>query len=191
MPSANRIILLRDTNGDGVADAAACSSRACTRRSAWRWSAQLYVADTDALLRFPYKAGETQITTPGVKVADLPGGPIDHHWTKNVVASPDGGALCHGRLEQQRRRERHRRRGGPRGDLGGRSRDGRHAHLRHRACATRTASTSSRRPGTLWAVVDERDEIGDDLVPDYLTSVKDGGFYGWPYSYWGDHVDAG
>ena len=140
-------------------------------------------------MRFPYIDGATRIDAAATKVVDLPAGPINHHWTKNVIASPDGTqALRDRRLEQQRRRERHGRRGRPRRDLGDRPR---------RAARSRVFATGLRNPngmawgsdGTLWTVVNERDELGSDLVPDYLTSVRDGAFYGWPYSYYGQHVD--
>ena len=142
-------------------------------------------------VRFPYTPGATRDHgAPATKVADLPAGPLNHHWTKNLIASPDGTqALRDRRLEQQRRRERHGRRGGPRRDLGGRPR---------RPAPSALFATGLRNPnglawepatGALWTVVNERDEIGSDLVPDYLTSVRDGGFYGWPYSYYGQHVD--
>jgi glucose/arabinose dehydrogenase len=149
----------------------------------------LYVADTDAVLRFPYTPGQTRITAPGVKLCDLPGGPIDHHWTKSLTASPDGSKLYAGvgsnsnitenGLEAEKNRaaiwEIDRMTGA------------------HRLYATglRNPNGLTFEPQThvLWTVVNERDELGPDLVPDYLTSVKDGGFYGWPYSYWGRHVD--
>ena len=150
----------------------------------------LYVANTDAVVRFPTARGQTQITAPGVKVADLPGGPLNHHWTKSLVASPDGTRLyVDGRLQQQRRRERHGRRRRPRRDL----------EIDPASGATRVFASGLRNPigmawqpqtGALWTVVNERDELGSDLVPDYLTSVQDGGFYGWPYSYFGQHVDT-
>ncbi|HEY1559562.1 MAG TPA: sorbosone dehydrogenase family protein [Caulobacteraceae bacterium] len=148
-----------------------------------------YVADTDAVLRFPYQAGETSITTPGVKLTDLPGGPIDHHWTKSLTASPDGTKLYAGVGSNSNITE-----------------NGMPAEF-ERACiweidratgAHRLYATGLRNPNglqfeptthVLWAVVNERDELGPDLVPDYMTSVKDGAFYGWPYSYYGQHVD--
>ena len=151
---------------------------------------ELYVADTDAILRFPYQDGDTTITAPARKLADLPGGPIDHHWTKNLVASPRRhAALCRRRLQQQHRRERHggRRRIAPRS---GRS-IARPGAWRMFAIGLRNPNGLAWQPqtGALWVAVNERDEIGTDLVPDYMTSVKDGGFYGWPYSYYGQHVD--
>jgi glucose/arabinose dehydrogenase len=149
----------------------------------------LYVADTDALLRFPYVPGETAIHGRGVKVADLPAGPIDHHWTKNVIASRDGSKLYVTVGSNSNV-----------GENGLEAEAGRAAiyEIDRLSGAMRPLATGMRNPngmalepvtGALWAVVNERDELGNDLVPDYLTSVKDGGFYGWPYSYWGQHVD--
>jgi glucose/arabinose dehydrogenase len=149
----------------------------------------LYVADTDALLRYPYVTGATRIVEPGSKLIDLPGGPIDHHWTKSLLASPDGAKLYVGVGSNSNITE-----------------NGIGAEL-NRACiwevdrasgAMRVLASGLRNPnsmqwepqsGKMWVVVNERDEIGPNLVPDYLTSVKDGAFYGWPYSYYGAHVD--
>ena len=148
-----------------------------------------YVANADAVMRFPYKDGETEITGAGVKVADLPGGPLNHHWTKNILASKDGKQLY--------------ATVGSNSNVGenGIDREKDRAAIHEIDLATgksRVFASGLRNPnglawepttGALWTVVNERDELGNDLVPDYLTSVKDGGFYGWPYSYWGQHVD--
>ncbi len=149
----------------------------------------LYVADTDEVLRFPYQAGQTKITEPGVKLCDLPGGPIDHHWTKSLTASPDGTKLYAGVGSNSNITEN----GIP-------AEKDRAAiwEIDRATGAHRLYATGLRNPNgltfepqshVLWAVVNERDELGPDLVPDYLTSVQYGGFYGWPYSYWGQHVD--
>jgi glucose/arabinose dehydrogenase len=149
----------------------------------------LYVADTDAVLRFPYASGQTVITAPAVKLCDLPGGPIDHHWTKSLTASPDGSKLYAGVGSNSNITEN-----------GIQAEAGRAAIWEiDRATGThRLYATGLRNPNgltfepqthALWTVVNERDELGPDLVPDYLTSVKDGGFYGWPYSYYGRHLD--
>ncbi|HEX4742037.1 MAG TPA: sorbosone dehydrogenase family protein [Caulobacteraceae bacterium] len=149
----------------------------------------LYVADTDAVLRFPYQTGETQITAHGVKLCDLPGGPIDHHWTKSLTASPDGTKLYASVGSNSNITEN-----GIGAELG------RAAvwEIDRATGAHRLYATGLRNPNglqfepqthVLWAVVNERDELGPDLVPDYMTSVKDGGFYGWPYSYFGHHLD--
>jgi glucose/arabinose dehydrogenase len=149
----------------------------------------LYVADTDAVLRFAYKDGETQITSPGVKVVDLPAGPINHHWTKNIIASHDGSRLYVTV--------------GSNSNVGenGEENEARRAAILEVDPATgnsRVFASGLRNPngldwqprsGALWTAVNERDEIGSDLVPDYMTSVQEGGFYGWPYSYYGQNVD--
>ena len=151
----------------------------------------LYVANTDAVVRFPYQHGRHAITRPAPRSSTCRRGPINHHWTKNVIASADGTQLyVDRRLEQQRRRR-----------TACDNEDGRAAIWRsirrrartacsRRACAIRTVWRGSPRRGALWTAVNERDELGSDLVPDYMTSVKDGAFYGWPYSYYGQHVDA-
>jgi glucose/arabinose dehydrogenase len=148
-----------------------------------------YVANTDALVRYPYHQGQTQITAPGVKIADLPAGPLNHHWTKNVIASRDGSHLYNGRVNSNA------------GEKDVENEINRAAVLEVDRVTGRVRIFASgfRNPvglasqpqsGALWTVVNERDEIGSDLVPDYMTSLKDGGFYGWPYSYFGQHVDV-
>jgi glucose/arabinose dehydrogenase len=148
-----------------------------------------YVANADAVMRFAYEDGATQITTSGTKVADLPGGPINHHWTKNIIASRDGSKLYatvgsnsnvgENGLDQEN------------GRAAIHEIDLKIGQQRIFASGIRNPNGMAWQPGTgaLWTVANERDELGSDLVPDYLTSVKDGGFYGWPYSYWGQHVD--
>jgi glucose/arabinose dehydrogenase len=189
--SANRITLLRDSDGDGVAETRTAFLKGLNSPFGMALiGSDFYVANTDAILRFPYHQGETEITSPGEKIADLPAGRLNHHWTKNLIASPDGRKLY--------------------ATVGSNSNAGENGieRERQRACileidlATREArvfASGLRNPngmawrkdtGALWTVVNERDELGSDLVPDYMTSVKDGGFYGWPYSYYGQHVDA-
>ena len=149
----------------------------------------LYVANTDAVIRYPYTTGQTRITAPGEKLTDLPGGPIDHHWTKSLTASPDGTKLYAGVGSNSNITEN--------GMIAERGRAAiweiDRASGAHRLYATglRNPNGLTFEPQThvLWAVINERDEFGPDLVPDYMTSVKDGGFYGWPYSYWGQHLD--
>ena len=149
----------------------------------------LYVADTDAVLRFPYQTGDTRIARAGVKLCDLPGGPIDHHWTKSLTASPDGTKLYAGVGSNSNITENGIEAEKNRADI---------LEIDRATGAWRPYATGLRNPNgltfepqthQLWAVVNERDELGPDLVPDYLTSVQPGGFYGWPYSYWGQHVD--
>ncbi len=149
----------------------------------------LYVANTDAVMRYHYETGQTKITDPGEKLCDLPGGPIDHHWTKSLTASPDGAKLYAGVGSNSNITEN-----GIEAEVGRASVwEIDRATGEHREFATglRNPNGLQFEPQThvLWAVVNERDELGPDLVPDYLTSVKDGAFYGWPYSYYGQHID--
>ena len=190
VPSANRITLLRDTDGDGVADRrSVLLSNLNSPFGMDLVAGQLYVANTDALMRFPYRNGETSISERGIKVADLPGGARNHHWTKNVIASPDGAKLYVTVGSNSNVAEN-----------GMDAEVGRAAILEvdARTGAHEVFASGLRNPnglvweretGKLWTVVNERDELGSDLVPDYLTSVRRGGFYGWPYSYYGQHVD--
>jgi len=189
-PSANRITLLRDVDGVGVAKTRTVFIQGLNSPFGMALVGNdLYVADTDAVLRFPYKDGDTQIVSPAVKVVDLPAGPINHHWTKNIIASPDGSRLYVTV--------------GSNSNVGenGEENEVRRAAILEIDLATgvsRVFASGLRNPnglgwqpqsGVLWTTVNERDEIGSDLVPDYMTSVKDGGFYGWPYSYYGSHLD--
>jgi glucose/arabinose dehydrogenase len=190
VPSADRITLLRDADGDGVAETRTVFISGLKSPFGMALVGDtLYVANTDAVVRFPYSEGATQITEPGAKVADLPGGAINHHWTKNIIASKDGSKLY--------------ATSGSNSNVGENGMDNevnRAAILEidPASGATRLFASGLRNPngmdweptsGALWTVVNERDEIGSDLVPDYMTSVKDGGFYGWPYSYFGNHID--
>ncbi len=191
VPTANRITLLRDSDGDGVAELR--STFLSDLNSPFGMALvgnALYVANTDAIVRFPYVTGRTRIDAPATKVVDLPGGRLNHHWTKNVIASPDGSRLYvavgsnsnvaeHGMAKEEGR-----------------------AAIWEIDPATRSYrifASGLRNPvgmawepvrRRLWVAVNERDELGSDLVPDYMTSVRDGGFYGWPYSYFGRHVDS-
>ncbi len=188
--SANRITLLRDANGDGIAETRTVFLQGLYSPFGMTLVGDaLYVANSDALLRFPYHSGESQITAPGVKVIDLPAGPINHHWTKNVIASPDGSRLYvtvgsnsnvgENGMENEVKR------------AAVLEVDPATGHSRVFASGLRNPNGLAWEPqsGALWTTVNERDEIGSDLVPDYMTSVKDGAFYGWPYSYYGQHVD--
>ncbi|MGE8557627.1 MAG: PQQ-dependent sugar dehydrogenase [Acinetobacter sp.] len=190
-PSANRISLLRDSNGDGVADQKTVFLQNLNSPFGMALVGNmLYVANTDALMRFPYQKGATQITASGSKVLDLPGGPLNHHWTKNVIANPAGTKLYITVGSNSNVAEN------------GIDKETGRALIMEFDIASNKArpfATGLRNPngmdwqpqsGALWTVVNERDEIGNDLVPDYLTSVKDGAFYGWPYSYYGPHVDT-
>ena len=188
--AGNRIILLRDTNGDGTADVKTVFiDRLHSPFGMVLVGNNLYVADTDAVLRFPYQTGQTEITAAPTKLCDLPGGPIDHHWTKSLTASPDGTKLYAGVGSNSNITENGQEAEHERAAIWEIDR----ATGAHRLYATglRNPNGLTFEPGShvLWAVVNERDELGPDLVPDYMTSVKDGAFYGWPYSYYGQHID--
>jgi glucose/arabinose dehydrogenase len=190
VPSANRITLFRDADGDGVAELRSVFLDGLNSPFGMDLVGNtLYVANTDTVLRFPYRDGETRITSAGEKVVDLPAGARNHHWTKNLLASKDGSKLYvtagsnsnvaeHGMAEEE-----------------GRAAiwevDAASGKHRIFAAGLRNANGLGWEPasGKLWTVVNERDELGSDLVPDYLTSVQDGAFYGWPYSYYGANVD--
>jgi len=149
----------------------------------------LYVADTDAILRFPFKVGQTSVDGPGEKVIDLPAGPINHHWTKSLTANADGSKLYVGVGSNSNAMERGIEAETNRAAIW--EVDPASGAFKVFARGLRNPNGLTFYPGssTLWAVVNERDELGPNLVPDYLTSVKPGAFYGWPYSYWGQHVD--
>jgi glucose/arabinose dehydrogenase len=190
VPSPNRIILLRDADGDGVAETKTAFLKDLNSPFGMALIGDdLYVADTDALIRFDYKDGATEIAGPGTKIADLPAGPLNYHWTKSLAASPDGSRLYVGVGSNSNAGEN---------GLDWERDRARILEIDPATGAVRPFATGLRNPvglafepgsDALWAVVNERDELGSDLVPDYLTSVKDGGFYGWPFSYWGQHVD--
>ena len=189
-PSANRITLLRDTDGDGVADVRTVFLQGLHSPFGMALVGHdFYVADSDAVLRFPYQDGATQITGPGTRLTDLPGGTINHHWTKSLVASPDGGKLYVGVGSNSNA-----------GENGIEAENERAAvwEIDTRSGSHRVYASGLRNPvgmafepqsGKLWVAVNERDELGSDLVPDYMTALQDGGFYGFPYSYFGQHVD--
>jgi glucose/arabinose dehydrogenase len=189
-PSANRITLLRDSDGDGVAETRSVFLSGLNSPFGMALvGGDFYVADTDAVLRFAYRPGELRAAGAGTRLTALPAGARNHHWTKTIVAGPDGARLYasvgsnsnvaeHGMAEEQ----------------------GRAAiwEIDRSTGAKRLFATGLRnavglaiepRSGALWAAVNERDELGSDLVPDYMTAVRRGGFYGWPYSYYGRHVD--
>jgi glucose/arabinose dehydrogenase len=189
-PSANRITLLRDADGDGIAETrSAFLTGLFSPFGMALLDGKLYVANADAVVAFPYQEGATGITAPAEKIVDLPAG-RNHHWTKDIIASRDGAKLYvtvgsnsnvgeNGMEEEEGRAAVHEI------DIATRQ-------MRLFASGLRNPNGLSWNPesGELWVAVNERDEIGSDLVPDYMTSVKDGGFYGWPYSYFGQHVDV-
>ncbi len=190
-PSANRITLLRDADGDGIAEMRSTLLEGLNSPFGMALVEKtLYVANSDAIVGFDYIDGATRIDAKGVKLADLPAGPRNHHWTKNILASSDGTRLyvtvgsnsnvAENGIEMETNRA---------------------AVLEVEIASGRTRVFASglRNPngldwepitGRLWTTVNERDELGNDLVPDYMTSLVDGGFYGWPYSYYGQHIDV-
>lgn len=190
VPSANRITLLRDSDGDGVAEGRSIFLSGLNSPFGMALVGEdFYVADTDSILRFPYRSGETRIAARGVRLADLPAGPRNHHWTKSLIASRDGARLYATVGSNSNVAE-----------YGMAEEEGRAAiwEIDRTSGAKRLFATGLRNPngmgwepvtGMLWTAVNERDELGSDLVPDYMTSVRRGGFYGWPYSYYGRHVD--
>lgn len=190
-PSANRITLLRDANGDGIAELQSVFLEGLNSPFGMELIGNdFYVANTDAVVRFHYTQGDTRINSPGVRITALPAGDINHHWTKNIIASRDGKTLYATVGSNSNVAER-----------GVDVETNRAAILQIDLASgtSRVFASGLRNPngmawepttGALWTVVNERDELGDNLVPDYLTSVKDGAFYGWPYSYFGAHVDT-
>ena len=188
--SADRITLLRDTNQDGIPDLRTIFLGNLNQPFGMliigNW---LYVANTDAVVRFPYQKGQTQIMGKGQKVIDLPSGDHPRHWTRNLIANADNTKIyvsvgSNTNVAEKGIKEEFKRAG--------------ILEINPDGSGERIYASGLRNPmgmgwavgtKTLWTVVNERDELGDDLVPDYLTSVKDGGFYGWPYSYFGQHVD--
>lgn len=191
VPSPNRITLLRDKDHDGIAETRTVFLQNLNSPFGMTLVGNdLYVADTDSLLRFHYENGDTQIKSPAIKVIDLPGGPLNHHWTKNVIASKDGSKLYVSVGSNSNVAENGMDKEEGRAAIWEVDR----ATGRHRIFASglRNPNGMAWEPhsGALWTAVNERDEIGGDLVPDYITSVKDGAFYGWPFSYYGQHVDV-
>ena len=189
VPSADRITLLRDADGDGLAEQRHILIDGLTSPFGMALvDGSLYVANTDALMRFDYTPGETRIETPGERIVDLPAAGTNRHWTKGLVAGPDGTLYIAVGSDSDH------------AEKGLAAEEGRamiHA-LDPGATALRPFGTGLRNPvgmdfepvtGALWTAVNERDELGGDLVPDYMTSVREGGFYGWPWSYYGQNVD--
>jgi glucose/arabinose dehydrogenase len=188
--AGNRILLLRDSNGDGIADQKfVFIDHLHSPFGMVLVGNDFYVADTDAVLRFPYQTGQTSMPAPGTTLTTLPGGPIDHHWTKSLTSSPDGTKLYAGVGSNSNITENGIEAEKERAAIWEIDR----ASGAHRLYATGLRNpnglTFEPQSHTLWAVINERDELGPDLVPDYMTSVKDGAFYGWPYSYYGQHID--
>jgi len=191
VPSADRITLLRDTDGDGVADARSVFIKNLHSPFGMALIGDtFYVANADSVVTFRYQTGQTEITAEPIKLTDLPGLPLNHHWTKNIIASQDGSKLYVTVGSNSNV-----------GENGMDIEEGRAAiwEVNAKTGEHRIFASGIRNPngmtwepesGQLWVTVNERDEIGSDLVPDYITSVQDGGFYGWPYSYYGQNVDV-
>jgi len=190
-PSPDRITLLRDRDGDGSPELRETFlDRLNQPFGMLLLGDTFYVANTDGLYRYPYEEGQTRIEATGEKIADLPAGGYNNHWTRNVIASPDGSRLYVSvgsatNVDEERIDSKDKRRAAILEVSPGRG------EPRVFASGLRNPNGMDWAPGssTLWTVVNERDGLGDDLVPDYLTSVRDGAFYGWPYAYWGKHVD--
>lgn len=186
----NRITLLRNASGDGVTwEKHVFLENLFSPFGVQLVGDTLYVANADNVMRYHYDEGATRITDPGTEVTDLPGGPLNHHWTKSLLASPDGSKLYVGVGSNSNITEN---------GIGAEYRRAAVLEVDTATGGSRIYASGLRNPtglqwepqtGKLWAIVNERDEIGADLVPDYLTSVQEGGFYGWPYSYFGDHID--
>ncbi|HEY4252568.1 MAG TPA: sorbosone dehydrogenase family protein [Roseomonas sp.] len=192
VPSPNRIILLRDSDGDGVAETRTVFLEGLNSPYGMALIGdQLFIADTDAIRRYPYQAGQTRMTAAGERLTDLPAGRINHHWTKNLAASPDGRFLYVSIGSNSNVGENGLEAEAGRAQIW--EVDARSGAHRSFATGLRNPNGLSFAPGArpaLWTAVNERDEIGSDLVPDYMTAVRDGGFYGWPFSYYGQHVDT-
>ncbi|MGD8107902.1 PQQ-dependent sugar dehydrogenase [Pantoea sp. FN0302] len=186
----NRITLLRNSSGDGVTwEKHVFLEGLHSPFGVQLVGDTLYVANADNIMRYRYEEGATRITDPGTEVTDLPGGPLNHHWTKSLLASPDGSKLYVGVGSNSNVGEN---------GIGAEYRRAAVLEVDTATGGSRIYASGLRNPtglqwepqtGKLWAIVNERDEIGADLVPDYLTSVQEGGFYGWPYSYFGQHID--
>lgn len=188
--TSNRITLVRDANGDGQPDGRSVLVDQLNAPFGVAVAGNnLYVANTDAIVRYPFTPGQSRITAAPVKLLDLPAGPINHHWTKSLTASPDGSLLYVGVGSNSNAMER--------GSVAEMNRaailqvDPRSGAFKVFASGLRNPNGLTFYPGsnTLWAAINERDELGPNLVPDYITSVRPGAFYGWPYSYYGQHLD--
>jgi hypothetical protein len=190
VPSADRITLLRDADGDGNPELRTIFLDGLHSPFGMVLVGNtFYVANTDAVVSFPYEEGQTEITAEPTKITDLPAGTINHHWTKGLTASPDGSRLYVSVGSNSNLIENGLQAEKDRADI---------LEVDPQTGTYRVFASGLRNPvgmawepesGSLWVVVNERDELGNDLVPDYMTSVQEGGFYGWPYSYWGQHVE--
>ncbi|EIM30603.1 PQQ-dependent sugar dehydrogenase [Microvirga lotononidis] len=188
--AGNRITLLRDADGDGAPEMKTVFiDHLNSPYGVVLVGQDLYVANTDAIMRYRYTDGQTQITEPGTKLTDLPGGPINHHWTKALTASPDGSLLYVGVGSNSNITENGMEAEKDRAAVWEVDRATGRARVFAGGIRNPTSLAFEPKTNVLWAVANERDELGPNLVPDYLTSVREGAFYGWPYSYFGQHVD--
>ena len=190
MSSPNRIMLLRDADGDGVAEVRQVFAEGLQRPTGMTLVGdQLFVANDNAIVRLSWRPGQTRAEGAAVKVADLPGGPINHHWVKNVIANPAGTKLYVTVGSNSNVAENGMENETSRAAVLEMNLDG--SAMRVFASGLRNPNGLAWEPvtGVLWTTVNERDLLGDDLVPDYMTGLKDGGFYGWPYSYYGQNLD--
>jgi len=188
--SANQVTLLRDANNDGQPDTRTVFLSGVKQPYGMLvLNDYFYVALVDKLMRYPYKEGQTKITAKGEQILSLPAGGYNHHWTRNIIANPDGTKIYvsvgsasnvgeYGMQEEERR-----------ANILEINPDG--TGERVYASGLRNPVGMDWAPGSnvLWTAVNERDEIGDELVPDYMTSVEEGAFYGWPFSYYGQNID--
>ncbi len=187
---SNRITLLRDEKGSGKPETRTVFlDHLASPFGVALVGSDLYVANTDAIVRYPYTQGDTKITSAGTTLTPLPGGPIDHHWTKSLVASRDGSLLYVGVGSNSNITENGMEAEKNRAAIWEVDRATGRWRIFASGLRNPNGLTFEPESGALWTVVNERDELGPDLVPDYMTSVKDGAFYGWPYSYFGQHLD--
>lgn len=187
---ADQIRLFRDLDRDGLPDTSFIFRDDLDKPFGMLlMNDQFYLANTDAVLRFPYKGGETSLQGKGEKILDLPAGGYNNHWTRNLLASPDNSKIYvsvgsasnvgeHG-MEVEKRRA----------GILEINPDGTGEKIYGYGLRNPVGMDWNPENGELWTAVNERDALGDNLVPDYITSVQEGGFYGWPYTYFGDHVD--
>jgi glucose/arabinose dehydrogenase len=189
-PSANRITLLRDAHDGRATERHVFLQGLNSPIGMALVDDKFYVADSDALLSFPYRVGDTEIRATATRVTDLPGGTINHHWTKSLIASRDGGKLYVGVGSNSNAAEN---------GLGVEAERASVWQIDPHSGSHRIFASGLRNPvglawepesGVLWVSVNERDELGDHLPPDYMTGLRDGAFYGWPFSYYGQHVDT-
>lgn len=191
VPSPDRITLLRDADGDGVAETRTVFLSGLTSPFGMVLVGDtLFVADTDAVLAFDYRDGATSLSGPGRKIADLPAFPIDHHWTKNIVANREGTKLYVSVGSNSNAGENGLGKEVDRAAILEINLDGSGRRVFASGLRNPVGMDWQPQSGALWVAVNERDEIGNDLVPDYMTAVRDGGFYGWPFSWYGQHVET-